>query len=85
MCIPFNKSYFQFLGYFLLIFYCLLPSMSMSTFCIWTFTLLHHRQRGHQVQHKLRMYLLDKHRRRQDDFYFCKSWLIKIKIVIVQI
>jgi hypothetical protein len=85
MYIPFNKSYFQFLGYFLLIFCYLLLSILMSTFCSWTIILLHHRQRGHQVRHKLKMYLLDRHGRRKNDFYFCKSWLIKIKILIVQI
>jgi hypothetical protein len=64
MCIPICISYFQFLGYFLLIFYCLLPSILMSTFCSWTFF----------------YYIIVDLYRKEFDLYFYKNYFIKKKV-----
>jgi hypothetical protein len=66
ICRPLNMLYFQFLGYFLLIFYCLLPPILMSTFCCWTFFLLSRRRRKQQIRYRLRISSSYKYRRYRD-------------------
>ncbi|CAF3551270.1 unnamed protein product, partial [Rotaria sp. Silwood2] len=46
ICHPLIFSYYHFLSYLLLVFYCLLPPILMSIFSSWTLILLHrHRQK----------------------------------------
>jgi hypothetical protein len=76
-CIPLNISYFHFLAYFLLIFYCLLPPILMSIFCSWTFFLLHHRRRKQQVRYNFKICSSQKYWRYRD------YQLIKILLLYV--
>ena len=62
ICIPLNISYLQFLAYFLLIFYCLLPPILMSIFCSWTYFLLYHRRQKQQIRYNFKIYSSHKHR-----------------------
>lgn len=63
LCIPLNMSYYQFLGFFVLIFYCLLPPILMATFCICTYILLYRRRKSQQNRCKLKIYSLQNNRR----------------------
>lgn len=63
ICIPLNMLYYQFLGFFVLIFYCLLPPILMSTFCIYTYILLYRRRKKQQNGFKLNIYSIHNNRR----------------------
>ncbi len=56
-CIPLNLIYHHFLGYFLLIFYCLCPPILMSIFSSWTLILLHRHRRIQQRKYDSRIIL----------------------------
>ena len=49
-CLPLNKFYVEFLGYFLLMFYCLLPSILMSVCCCHTLSSLNSQRRKRQLR-----------------------------------
>ncbi len=80
-CIPLNRSYFRFLGYLLLVFYCLLPPILMSTFCICTYFLLNHRRHKQQILYKLRIYSL--HNRRYRDYQLIKILFLYVTTNII--
>ena len=62
ICMPLNLSYYRFLGYFLLIFYCLLPPTLMSIFSTWTLIPLRRRRQKQQKKYQLRIILPRKRR-----------------------
>ena len=65
-CLPLSRSYFQFLGYFLLIFYCLLPPILMSVLCTCTCILLYKQRRRQQMRYKLRIHSSHRHSHYRD-------------------
>ena len=66
ICMPLNAAYFQFLGYFLLIFYCLLPPILMSIFCTCTCLFLNHHRDKQRMRGVLRVSSVHSYRRYQD-------------------
>lgn len=66
ICIPLNLSYYRFLGYFLLIFYCVLPPILMSIFSTWTLISLHRRRERQKKKYQLRIIVRRKHRHYRD-------------------
>ena len=65
-CLPRNLTYYRFLGYFLLIFYCLCPPLLMSIFSSWTLIHLRHRRRQQERKYNLRIQFPRKHRYHRD-------------------
>ncbi|CAF0892550.1 unnamed protein product [Rotaria sp. Silwood1] len=61
ICRPLQFSYYRFLGYFVLFFYCLLPPILMSVFSSWTLILLHSHRKRQEKKYKLIIILPHKH------------------------
>ncbi|CAF1324613.1 unnamed protein product [Rotaria sordida] len=66
ICHPLKFSYYHFLGYFLLIFYCLLPPILMSLFSSWTIILLHRHRQNQIKKYQLRIISSYKHHYSRD-------------------
>ncbi|CAF1317776.1 unnamed protein product [Rotaria sordida] len=66
ICHPLKFSYYHFLGYFLLIFYCLLPPILMSLFSSWTIILLHRHRQNQIKKYQLRIISSYKHHYNRD-------------------
>jgi hypothetical protein len=61
-----NLFYYHFLGYFLLIFYCLCPPILMTIFSSWTLILLRRRRQIQERKYNLRIILPRKRRYHRD-------------------
>lgn len=77
-CLPLTWQYYRFLGYFLLIFYCLCPPICMSIFSSWTF--IHLRQQKRQSNRRI---LLPRKRRYHRDYQLMKILFLYVLTNII--
>ena len=76
-CMPVNFSYYQVLGHFLFVFYCLLPPILMFIFSVWTLIFLRHRRRRQQRKYNLRI-ILPRKRHYHRDYQLIKILFLYI-------
>ncbi|CAF3273420.1 unnamed protein product [Rotaria socialis] len=82
-CFARNFSYYHVLGYFILIFYCLLPPLLMSIFSSWTLILLHCYRRKQEKQYHLKIILPSKNHRCNRNYQLLKILFLYVTTTII--
>ena len=80
-CLPSDQFYVEFLGYFLLIFYCLLPSILMSVCCGYTLSSLNRRRQKRKLC--CRRSSSTSHVPRRRDYYLVKLLVLYVATNII--